>query len=36
VIVAVLTLTLIARLLYSVVSLLERRVLSWQKHARSA
>jgi NitT/TauT family transport system permease protein len=34
VIVAVLTLTLIARLLYSLVSLLERRVLSWQKHAR--
>ncbi|MEO8611228.1 MAG: ABC transporter permease [Chloroflexota bacterium] len=34
VIVAVLTLTLIARLLYSVVSLLERRVLSWQKHAQ--
>lgn len=34
VIVAVLTLTLIARLLYSLVSLLERRVLSWQKRAR--
>jgi NitT/TauT family transport system permease protein len=34
VIVAVLTLTLIARLLYGLVSLLERRVLSWQKHAR--
>jgi NitT/TauT family transport system permease protein len=33
VLVAVFTLTVIARLLYSVVSLLERRVLSWQKHA---
>lgn len=32
VIVAVLTLTAIARMLYGLVSLLERRVLSWQKH----
>jgi NitT/TauT family transport system permease protein len=34
VIVAVLTLTVIARLLYSLVSLLERWALSWQKHAQ--
>jgi len=34
VIVAVLTLTAIARLLYGAVSLLERRVLAWQKRAR--
>jgi len=32
VIVAVLTLTMIARLLYGLVSLLERQVLAWQKH----
>ena len=34
VIVGVLTLTILARLLYSLVSLLERRVLAWQSRSR--